>query len=400
MSKIWLVAMATYWRRVRTGSFLVLTLGLPVFMVIAGAIPFWLAARMQTLATLGIVDQTGRLGVMTTLPVAEQEVTLRAFADLDAAKRALLGGAIDAFLVIPPTYFAGRPPSFYGPEAPNDQWQAILAHLLRQAQRPTAPAWLLARLDTPSQLTYVDFTTGATVPQGSALLLRIFFPSGLAVLFALLVFSSVGQMGSAMVREKEQRALEMIITSLAPRELVAGKVLGMSFVSLTQLGIWALGAVAAIGLAFANELSLTGLSLPWSALLWAMLLGAPGYLLYAVLSAGLGLMAGDNQQAQQLAGLLGFFGLAPLWLLGLVVNAPDGRWAVALTLFPLTAPMLGLFRMSLTTVPRWQLVTALLLLLVSLLVAIWFVGRIFRIIMLLYGQRLRPRQLWQAWRST
>jgi hypothetical protein len=59
-----------------------------------------------------------------------------------------------------------------------------------------------------------------------------------------------------------------------------------------------------------------------------------------------------------------------------------------------------LFRMSLTTVPRWQLVTALLLLLVSLLVAIWFVGRIFRIIMLLYGQRLRPRQLWQAWRST
>ncbi len=404
MRKIWLVASATYWRRVRSSAFLVLTLALPLVMVVAGSVPFWLATREQGLTTLGVVDQTGKLAALFAEPLpgdanAEPGLALRAFADIEAATVASASRAIDAFLVIPPNYFTGTPPIFYGTERLNDRWEAALDHRLRRAQLPDAPAWLLARLAEPSVRTYVARNSGVRVPQGPSLLIRIFFPGALGLAFALVVFTGAGQMGAAMVREKDQRALEMVITSLSVRELLMGKVLGMSLLSLTQMGIWLLGALIAAALAFWGDLAVGAWSISGQAVLWAVLLGVPGYLLYAVLGAGLGIIAGDGQQAQQLAGMLSFFGLAPLWLLGLVAGEPNGQLAVALSLFPLTAPTLNLFRMALTPVPTWQLSAALGLILVSLFVSTWFVARIFRSVMLLYGQRIRPRQVWQALRS-
>jgi ABC-2 type transport system permease protein len=203
-------------------------------------------------------------------------------------------------------------------------------------------------------------------------------------------------MGSAIVREKDQRSMEMIITSLAPRELVAGKVLGMTLLSLTQVGIWAVGGGIAIGLTLSSAVDVQTLSIPWEAPMWALLLGVPGYFLYAVLASGLGVMAGDSQQAQQLAGILGLLGLAPLWFMGLLINALNGPLAVGLTMFPLTGPMIGLSRMALVEVPTWQLITSLAILVASLIGSIWLVARIFRAAMLMYGQALRPQQLLQA----
>ncbi len=193
--------------------------------------------------------------------------------------------------------------------------------------------------------------------------------------------------------------MEMIITSLAPRELVTGKVLGMTLLSLTQVGVWAIGGGIAIGLALSSTVDVQTLSIPWEALMWALLLGVPGYFLYAVLASGLGVIAGDSQQAQQLAGVLGMLGLAPLWFMGLLINALDGPLAVGLTLFPLTGPMIGLFRMALVEVPTWQLITSLAILVASLIGSIWLVARIFRAAMLMYGQALRPRQILQALRE-
>jgi ABC-2 type transport system permease protein len=73
--------------------------------------------------------------------------------------------------------------------------------------------------------------------------------------------------------------------------------------------------------------------------------------------------------------------------------------AVGLTLFPLSAPMIALFRMALTDVPLWQLATSLGILIISLIGSVWFVARIFRAAMLMYGQSLNPRQILRALRE-
>jgi ABC-2 type transport system permease protein len=260
------------------------------------------------------------------------------------------------------------------------------------------PDWVVERLSDPSQLTYVARATGEELAEGSAVLIQVVTPLVLALAFGLLVLTGSGQMGAAIVEEKDQRAMEMVITSLAARELIIGKVLGITLLTVTQAAIWATGAGMAIGLA----LTATGgvpLNIPWRAVSWALLLGVPGYFLFAVLAAGLGIIAGDRQQARQLSGLLGFLGLVPLYFLGVVINAMDGPLVLGLTWFPLTAPMIALFRMALSPVPTWQLVVSLVILIASVIGSVWFVTRIFRAAMLAYGQSLRPGQIWRALRQ-
>jgi ABC-2 type transport system permease protein len=219
-------------------------------------------------------------------------------------------------------------------------------------------------------------------------------------MFAFIVLTGTNQMGSAIIREKEQRSMEMIITSVSPQQLVSGNVFGMALVSLTQIAIWVAGGALAVGLIVIGLPEVQRIVLPWHIIAWALLLGIPGYFLYAVLAAGLGVIAGDSRQAQQLAGLLGLMSMVPFWLTGLLLTAPNSPVIILVTLFPLTAPMVSLMRMALgTTVPVWQLIASFCLITISLLASIWLVARIFRTAMLMYGQTLRPRQLFRTLRE-
>lgn len=398
MNKTWLVAKTTYQRRIRSGTFLILTFGLPLLMVIAGAIPF-LRNAGDSLPPIGYVDRTGQLAPVEQVALEGRTLRVTAYPDADAARAALEQGQIEGYLIVPEKYWIGDVPAFYAREEPNWMLQEGLAAFMRRAMRPQADADQLARLADPTNLTYVSLATGDRVSEGVGLVVRFGAPAALALVFALTVFTGASQMGASVVREKDQRAIEMVITSLSPVELVSGKILGMTLLSLTQVGIWALGAGIAAGLALSGRADVQTLAVPWDALLWAVLLGMPGYLLYATLASGLGIIAGDGQQARQLAGLLGFLGMSPLYVMGMLVKAIDGPLAVGLTLFPLTAPMIALFRMALTDVPLWQLATSLGILIGSLIGSVWSVARIFRAAMLMYGQSLNPRQILRALRE-
>jgi len=393
MTKVWLLAVKTYRQYLRSGTFLILTFGLPALMIIAGAIPAFLLRRADP-TQVGYVDQTGQLAIQEG-QIEEIAVTVTAYSDPEAAQTALAQGDIDAYLVIPENYFQKQTPLYYSQEEPGPVLREALTGLMRRAMLAEQPAWVLERLADPAQLTYVAQATGQEVAEGPDLLIQVATPVVLAFIFGLTIFTGAGQMGSAIVREKENRAMEMVITSVAPRELVAGKVLGITLLTLTQIAIWATGGGIAIGLTLVAT-GAQSITVPWQALLWATLLCLPGYFLYAVLATGLGVIAGDQQQARQFSGLLGFVGLAPLYLMGALVNNLDGPLALGLTWFPLTAPIVALVRMALSPVPAWQLSLSLVILLASLVASIWFVARIFRSAMLLYGQSLRPKQIWQV----
>ena len=405
MRKIWLIATTTYRKRVRSGMFLVLTLGLPLLMLIAGAIPILTATRDEAPASLGVVDESGELAPVDQVVIEkslldiDQSLTFVSFSDRQAAQSAFDEGEIGGYLLIPQGYLQGESVTFYAGETPGDVVEAGLELYLQRALLGDQPRWLFDRLQDPAAYTYASQSTGEEVAEGPGLILRLLAPAVLAMAFSLAVFIGASQMGSAIIREKESRAMEMVITSVRPRELVAGKVLGMTLLSLTQFTIWIAGAIAAAALAFADQIELQTLVLPWGSLIWGLLLIVPAYFLFAVMAAGLGIIAGDQQQAQQLAGIVGFLGLAPLWILGPVLSDPGGPLAVGLTLFPFTAPTVALIRMIFGQVPVWQLAASLVLVLLTLAAGIWFVARIFRAAMLTYGQALRPRQIWTALRQ-
>lgn len=399
MRKIWLIATTTYKQRVRSGTFLILTFALPALMVIAGAIPFITSGRGEALPVVGYVDETGRLAPVQQVRVEDQSLQLIAYENPEEARDAFQQGEIGGYLVIPDGYFEGEQAEYFADEEPSPVLTEGLRIFVRRAMLPEAPEWALERLADPANRTFVAQSTGERVAEGPGMVLRFAAPAGLAILLALALLFTSSQMGAAVVREKEQRAMEMIITSLRPSQLVTGKVLGMSLLSLTQIGVWGIGAVIGVGLLLAGEVDLAGISVPWGALAWAVLLGVPGYFLYAVIASGIGIIAGDSQQAQQLAGFLGFLGMAPLWFAGVLVEAPNGAVAVGLSLFPLTGPIFSLLRMALTEVPSWQLAASFGILVVSLAAGIWAVARIFRVAMLMYGQALSPRQIVRAMRA-
>lgn len=401
MKKVWLMAKKTYKKRLRSGTFLMLTFGIPVVMVIAGAIPFLReTAGVEDLA-IGYVDQTGRFTGQSQVIAGEESLEMKSFVAEDAARSAFTDGQIDGYIVIPPDYFDGAVVRYYADSEPGARLEEALSVFLRRGQLADVPEWALERLDDPTtNLVFVARNTGERVSQGFGLVMRFLAPAALGLFFGLAVLFSVGQMGIAVVQEKEQRAMEMIVTSMQPWQLVVGKILGMTFLTATQFGIWFLAAAAAILLASMGEADIGMLSIPWRSLSWGLLLTIPGYFLFAVVAAGLGVLAGDRQQAQQLAGMLGLLAMAPLWLVGLLISNPNGPASIALTLFPFTGPIFALVRMSLMDVPVWQLLASLGILVVTLLISIWFVARIFRAAMLMYGQALRPRQIWRALRQS
>lgn len=395
MRKIWLTAAATYRRRVRSGVFLILTFGLPAIMLLAATVPL-LRSRGDTMATVGYVDETGRLPLTADSQIDLGGLVVATLPGETAAQNALLTDEIAGYLVVPRDYFTGGRPTYYGPAEPSEQLDAALETLLRGALLSDQPDWITARLNHPARMTFTARDSGVTLRDGPAVTLRIALPALLGMVLALVLFTGAGQIGSAIVREKAQRAMEMVITSMAPRELVAGKIAGMTLLSLTQVAVWTIGGAIAFGLGLSRYVDVWTLSIPWSAVRWALALGVPTYFLYATLAAGLGVIGGDDQQAQQLAGLLGLAALAPLWLLAPVLSAPNGRLAVGLTLFPLTGAVIALVRLTLADVAAWQLRLSMLILLASLVISALAVTRIFRAAMLMYGQPLRPRQLWRA----
>jgi ABC-2 type transport system permease protein len=399
MRKLWLIASATYRRRVRSGTFLLLTFGLPAIMIVAVAIPILRELR-GVLPEAGIVDHTGRLSKLESVAFEENTLPLSHFPDMETATHAVQGGQIGAILLIPDGYFEGERPRLIMDDTPSETFQEALASYLRIASLPDQPAWLAERFQDPSSLTYSALESNTRVSEGPGLLIRVVTPAALGLLFAFSVFTGATQLGAVVVREKDQRAMEMVITSIRPRTLVGGKVLGITLVSLTQLAIWTAGAAIALGLALSGSLRLSASDIHWQAFLWAAVLGVPGYLLYATVAAGLGVIAGDQQHARQLAGMLGFVGMSPLYVLGMIVNAPNSPLAVALTVFPLTAPTFGLMRMTLTTVPTLEFIAGAAAIVVSLVLGIFAVARLFRAAMLLYGQRLGARQVWTAIRQS
>ena len=404
MRKMWLVAATTYRERVRSGMFLILTFGIPLLMIVAGAVGF-ITARPNAgdvPAAIGYVDQTDELvpveGVTLDEEVIDLNATLRftGYPTLQAAEAAYLNGEIGGYLLIPEGYVTGEAVTYYSDEDPGTIVEEGLEQFMQRTLLAGEPEWVFARLADLTTYTSVSQATGEVVAEGPGLIIRLITPAFLAMVFVLAVLFGTSQMGVAIIREKDQRAMEMIVTSLRPLELVAGKVMGMTLLSLTQFGIWTAAGIGALALAFADQLDLQGLVIPWSALIRGALLIIPGYFLYALLAAGLGIIAGDTQQAQQLAGILSFLGLAPIYILGPILSEPDGPLAVGLTLFPLTAPSVALVRTIFTEVPIWQLAAALGLLLAALALTIWLVTRLFRAAMLNYGKALRPREIWRA----
>jgi ABC-2 type transport system permease protein len=187
--------------------------------------------------------------------------------------------------------------------------------------------------------------------------------------------------------------MEIVVTSISPEQLMAGKVIGNLGVGITQLVIWIL--VGAVGLWFAtnNFEFAAGLKVEPQFVFITIFTLIPAFIMVAALMAMAGATTTDSREAQQWAGMFTLPVVAPYWFLMSLIESPNSPVSVGLSLFPLTAPVALPIRAAVTELPGWQIALGIGLVVVCAAGAIWLAARAFRLGMLRYGQRLAWKEI-------
>jgi ABC-2 type transport system permease protein len=193
----------------------------------------------------------------------------------------------------------------------------------------------------------------------------------------------------SIIQEKTSRVFEVLLATVKPGDMLAGKLIGAGAVGLTQIGIWLVAGAAILVSPFAAA-ALTGqyaIHFSWVECVLFPVYFLLGYLLYSSLFAGLAATCETEQELQMYMPLAA----APTWLsfamILLIINDSNSFWSVAASLFPPTAPIVMFLRMASQIPPAWQFAVSIGLMIFSIWATLWFSSRLYRVGILMYGKR-------------
>ena len=226
----------------------------------------------------------------------------------------------------------------------------------------------------------------------------------------------------SVLDEKSSKVVEVIISSVKPFQLMMGKVLGVGAVAFTQILIWIILAVAIStftstyfgydGSNSVNEVMSVQENSDQSKeivfgifdmissvdikkiIITFIIYFLGGFFLYGAFFAAIGSAVDNLQDASQFTLPISLPIIASLMFMAIVLENPDSNISIFLSMFPLTSPILMMARLTFG-VPDWQLLLSVFLLILSVLFALWFAGRIYRVGILTTGSKITYKLLWK-----
>lgn len=409
----WIIAWHEYVTNVRRPGFIFTTLLFPALGVIGLVIAAFFSGQASeffrtTFAPDGsnLVGVVDRSGLFTPVPEAFADQFV-AFPDEEAARRALVADELAAYLVIPDDYVTSGVITAYSEggfsgelAVDRDDLNPFLIHGLLSGKVDQA---VLERATGPSRIQRVTLDEqGEPAPGASsnplAFMSGFFASFATAMLLFMAILISSNYLLRSVSEEKENRVMEVVLSSVSATDLLWGKVFGLGALGLTQIGVWLLsgvllsGGIAAIALGALAVLSPGVVAL---ALVYFVL----GYLLYGVLMATAGSLGTNMRESQQIGGLFSFAAALPWMINGFLFTNPNMILARVLSWFPLSAPMMMMLRLPYGNTPWVDIVGSIAVLVISLPVVMWAGTKIFRASLLIYGKRLSLREIWLALRK-
>jgi ABC-2 type transport system permease protein len=392
MSKIGLVAEQQFKKDVFKRSFLLAIVAMPIFLgFIIGM--GWLGERLQQENTqVGYVDA----GQVLTQAPASPDANLQfiRFATAAEARAALEAGQIDSYYLLPADYPHSREVALVHSGQPNGAATQILDEAIRRTLLANQPEQVVERALAGPALAVLAIERQRTVPVNFPGL-GAFVPLLLAALFAFLIMTVAATLMEAMAAEKQNRTVEIVVSSISPGQMMAGKILGVMGMALLLAVSW-LAILLGFAWLGANVLQwswLQNVAIDGRDVTLLLLVALPSFLCLAALMVALGATLVEVQEAQQIGGLAFMVLFMPIYLFVVFGNNPDSPLAIAFSLFPPTAVTTLAVRSIFMQVPTAQFLAAALIALVSSVVLIWLAGKLFRANMLRYGQGLRLKQL-------
>ncbi|MCB8983359.1 MAG: ABC transporter permease [Ardenticatenaceae bacterium] len=400
MRNFWLLARHEYRKLVSKRSFLVGTLGFPLIIMMVMAAGIFIAIRGDQNTPIGYVDNAGLINTAVVPQTDEDEtlLPLRPFPNETAARQALTDQEIQVYFVIPADYRRTlQLDAYYWQDDPSSTVVSDFNAYLRANLASDYPASIRTRLVEGPDL--VVRSADGSREFNSRNIFSFFIPFIAAFFFIFVVMSSSGYLLQVVTDEKENRTVEIMITTVSPGQLIGGKALGLLAVSLTQVVIWVLAGVVAVFIGSFFIEALRFISVPWSLLLVVIFFFVPAYAFIAGIMTAIGSAVTELTQAQQIAGILNLLFLLPFFFTALFLANPNSPILVFLTLFPTTSFITVMMRWGMSTVPLWQLALSWLILVGSAMLSVWVAARVFRTGMLRYGQSLSLKEALTAVRS-
>ena len=200
--------------------------------------------------------------------------------------------------------------------------------------------------------------------------------------------------------EKENRLMEILLSSVSTRQLIIGKVLGIGAAGLAQIIVWVISIPLLLNLASSSIGGfISTIQIPTNFLILGVAYFVLGYLLFAVLSASVAAISATVREAQGLATIFGIFAIAPLWFYSLLMLFPNSPIWVVFSIFPFSAPVLVMLRLGMTGVPAWQLAISIAVMVLSIIGGLLVAAKLLRTYILMYGKKPNLGEIIRSFRS-
>jgi ABC-2 type transport system permease protein len=201
------------------------------------------------------------------------------------------------------------------------------------------------------------------------------------ILLTMSIFFSAGFLQQGTVEDKQNRVMEILLSSVTAEQLLIGKLLGLGAAGLLQVGLYVVLVIVP------GSTVLSFFNVPLGGVMISLVYFALGYTLFACLMAGFGMIGRTQQETAQLSALWTLAAVSPMWFIMAITAAPNGATARALSFFPLTSPVTMIIRLSIGNVPPVDLLISAVVLIVAIYFALIGAARIFRAATLMYGKR-------------
>ncbi len=399
-----------YLERVKRKSFIISTILMPLFMVALMALP----ALIAIFATpdekkIAVVDDSGVIA--KTLQNGDEVK----FVVSDAALDDLMGNedyygvlVIGKDIVKDPsavTLYSHSASSLPLEQSISRQIKQTIESIRLREYNIDNLSEILAQINADVKLQTYRIDSEETSETSSTLSYAV----GLLMSFMLYMFILIyGQMVmTSIIEEKNNRVLEIVVSSVKPTYLMLGKILGVGFVAITQILIWAVIVLSftfwvmpslVANFAVGDPELMAALSLlgdPWyvvQLVVYLLLFLIGGYLFYSSIFAAIGSAVDNIQDASQLQTVAILPIIVGMVLSPTVVADPMSAFATWVSIIPFTSPMVMMARIPFG-IPLWQIILSIVLLYLTFLFMIWLSAKIYRVGIFMYGKKPNLKEL-------
>ena len=383
-SKTFVVALTEFLTNVKRKEFLLLTLILPLILVTTMLIPvLFLQTISHEKETMGVIDETGL--VFETLKSRYNDYNVIEISDMGQARELLDKGTVSGYLSIPIDFLETGKVSYFSKtqlssfSAANMNLERILSDIVieKTLEEEGVSDEKINKVKNPISMERITITKKGEEREtpfsfvGNYLLPLFLFMS---------IMNAGGYLLNGIVEEKENKVVEILLSTISSSELLSGKIVGLGGLGIVQVGIWVTGIIVITTL-----LKIPLITFEKGILI--MLFFILGYLFYSSIFATIGSISTSTRESQQISAVISFVVFIPLILFFGIIQNPNMGLIRLMGMIPPFIPTIMMMRILLSEVPILDIIISIVILVLSIILMAKIASKVFRIGILMYGKK-------------